>query len=48
LKERVKNLEGDLERALREKTDAACEVRRLTNANEQMEKQMGEMKIVQM
>lgn len=29
MKDRVRNLEGDLERALREKTDAACEVRRL-------------------
>lgn len=40
MKERVKNLEGDLERAIREKTDAACEVRRLTQANEQIERSL--------
>ena len=44
----MRNLEGDLERALREKTDAACEVRRLTNANEQLEKQLSDLKITQM
>jgi hypothetical protein len=37
-----------LERALREKTDAACEVRRLTSANEQLEKQLSDLKITQM
>ena len=29
MKDRVRNLEGDLEIALREKTDAVCEVKRL-------------------
>jgi hypothetical protein len=38
LKERVKVLESDLEVALREKTDANCEVKRLTQANEGLEK----------
>ena len=36
LKDRVRNLEGDLDRALREKTDAVCEVRRLTSAKEHL------------
>ena len=40
MKERVRNLESDLERALRDKTDAACEVRRLTQATESLEKQL--------
>ena len=48
LKDRVRNLEGDLERALREKTDAVCEVRRLTTAKEQLEKQLSDLKITQM
>lgn len=38
LKERVRNLEGDLEKALRDKTDAGCEVRRLAQINETLEK----------
>jgi hypothetical protein len=48
MRERVKNLEGDLDKALRDKTDAACEVRRLTQANEQLERQLGETKISSM
>ena len=48
MRERVKTLEGDLDRALREKTDAACEVRRLSQANEQLERQIGETKITSM
>jgi chromosome segregation ATPase len=48
LKDRVRNLEGDLERALREKTDAVCEVRRLSTAKEQLEKQLSDLKITQM
>jgi len=40
MKDRVRNLETDLERALREKTDASCEVRRLTMANEQLDKNL--------
>ena len=44
----MRNLEGDLERALRDKTDAACEVRRLTTANEQLERQLSDLKITQM
>lgn len=38
LKDRIKNLETDLDRALRDKTDAFCEAKRLTLANEQLEK----------
>jgi chromosome segregation ATPase len=48
MKDRVRNLESDLERALREKTDAACEVRRLTQANDQLEKHLADLKITQM
>jgi hypothetical protein len=40
MRERVRNLENDLEKALREKTDAGCEVRRLGLANEALEKQI--------
>ncbi len=40
MRERVRNLENDLEKALREKTDASCEVRRLGLANEALEKQI--------
>ena len=45
MRERVRNLEGDLEKALREKTDAGCEVRRLNQAKEALEKQMQELKV---
>ena len=48
LKERVRTLESDLEHALCEKTDAACEVRRLTTAVESMEREMKEMKVQSM
>ena len=48
MKDRVRALESDLERAIRDKTDAACEVRRLTQANEQLEKAMGELRLNQM
>lgn len=38
MKDRLRALEGDLERAIREKTEAICEVRRLTQANDTLEK----------
>jgi chromosome segregation ATPase len=48
LKERVRGLEGDLEKALREKTDAACEVRRLTALQEGLEREMKELRVKEM
>lgn len=45
LRDRVKNLEGDLEIALRDKTDAVCEVKRLTHANEGLEKALQEARL---
>lgn len=48
LKDRVRNLEGDLEVALREKTDAICEVKRLSQANEGLERALQDAKMVQM
>jgi chromosome segregation ATPase len=48
MRDRLRNLEGDLEKALREKTDAACEVRRLTQAKEALEKQLQEFKVSQL
>ena len=41
----MRTLEADLEQALREKTDSACEVRRLTGAIEGMEREMKEMQV---
>ena len=41
----MRTLEADLEQALREKTDSACEVRRLTAATEGMEREMKEMQV---
>jgi hypothetical protein len=48
LKERVRGLEGELENTLREKTDAACEVRRLTALQEGLEREMKELKVKEM
>ena len=48
LKERVRSLEGDLEKALREKTDASCEVRRLTSLQEGLEREMKELRLKEM
>lgn len=48
MKERVRGLESDLEKALREKTDAACEVRRLTAMQEGLEREMKELKVKEM
>jgi hypothetical protein len=48
MKERVRNLEADLDRALREKTDSGCEVRRLTGVNEGLEKELKELRVQQM
>ena len=47
LRDRVRSLEGDLERALRDKTDAACEAKRLQAANEGLERQLQEAKVSQ-
>jgi hypothetical protein len=38
MKDRVKILEQDLERAIREKTDAIYEAKRLQQANDSLEK----------
>ena len=48
MKERVRGLESDLEKALREKTDVACEVRRLTAMQEGLEREMKELKVKEM
>ncbi len=44
----MRSLEADLEKALREKTDAACEVRRLTSMQEGLEREMKELKVKEM
>jgi len=48
LKERVRLLESDLEAAIRQKTDAQFEVRKLTTNLETMEKNMQELKLSHM
>ena len=48
MKDRVKNLEVDLERAIREKTDAQYEIKRLETQVQTMEKQMQAIKMDQM
>ena len=47
MKDRVRNLEGDLERALRDKTDSACEAKRLQAANDGLDRQLQEAKVSQ-
>ncbi len=44
----MRSLESDLERALREKTDAACEVRRLTSVQESLERELKELRVKEM
>ena len=44
----MRSLEDDLEQALRDKTDAACEVRRVTAAHEAIEKELKEQRVREM
>ena len=45
LKERVRSLEFELERTIRDKTDALLEAKRLEQANATLEKELQETKI---
>ncbi len=44
----MRSLEADLEQALRDKTDAACEVRRVTAAHETIERELKEQRVREM
>ncbi len=48
MKERVRTLESDLEGALRDKTDLACDNRRLSAQVENLEREMKEMRVQNM